>query len=110
MIGGQVIIPIRNANNEKFTVTSTATVLKAGTYDKIVRAIALQKELVLEDLVVNLGSNLTINAASHSAAYSIGLDTTKSVRVIVYYYTPDATPTSATIKVTNENKIIYVAQ
>ena len=53
MIGGQVLIPIRGVNNEKINLTQTQQPIKPGTFQKIKRAIALQKEIVLEDIVID---------------------------------------------------------
>ena len=50
MTGGYTIIPLRSATGEKINVTSTAVNLKPGTYKKFLRAIRLQKPIIINDL------------------------------------------------------------
>lgn len=70
MIGGQIIIPIRSRTGEKINITTTPTGVKEGTFDKIKRAIAMQKELVFEDLIIEESN---YNSASDFASdYSSG--------------------------------------
>ena len=53
MVGGQVIIPLRNRNGDKISITTTATGIKVGTYQKIMKAIKLQKEIVFNDIIID---------------------------------------------------------
>lgn len=51
MTGGTVYIKIESPNGEKVNVTSTSAQVKEGTYKKVERAIALQKQIVFIDFI-----------------------------------------------------------
>ena len=75
MIGGQCIIQIRGVNNEKIEITTTQKNLKKGTFEKIRRAIELQKEIVFEDVIVGK------KVSSFSVAFALGDDTLETIRI-----------------------------
>ena len=105
MIGGQIIIPLRDENGNKITITTTAKNLKPGTYAKILRAINMQKELVFED--VNYGP-VGKTASSASISLCVGLDTDESFRLVVSYIATNGSTASSSAKITKGDTIVVI--
>ena len=105
MIGGQVIVPIRGANNQKVKISSTPVILKARTYERIIRAFTLQKELVFNDIIATSGTNeYALCSCSNLACVSV--DTNKSIRLTLTGYNDAGVPVTIAIRITNANTAI----
>ena len=102
MIGGQIIVPIRGVNNEKISLTTTYQDVKKGTYAKIERALNMQKELVLEDLIV--GTNIITSASVFVLSRYISAGQ-PLVGISIFYVASDGTSKSVLVYVRGDDAI-----
>ena len=109
MTGGQVIIPIRGVNNEKIYITSVAQSIKPGTYQKIKRAIEMQKELVFNDIMIDWPSTTAPTGKIICSASSVPVfpanTSTGVLRFTIYTNTTSGTPLTLILSFTNDDKV-----
>jgi hypothetical protein len=104
MIGGSIIIPIRGVNGEKIVISSTAQNLKPGIYDRVIRAINMQKQLIFNDInIINVGP-----ASSGATVIIMGLDSSNSYRISCSFLTSAGVLTTANVVITKDNQIKIV--